>query len=180
MGNRGGGGYPQNSGVLVVLVCSILIPFFFNFVVACRLLYMWTKIMIPMYRLWLHGLSRKAIELNHSLTHWSAPSHYLHQCWNIVIWTFWKIFQWSIDQNSIIFIQENLFENVVRIVATILFRPHCVNPLTPGGSFMVSWKLVSIDSGNVLWPDWASSCYLSQCWQIVFAFHQRVSAAFVW
>ena len=37
MGNRSGGGYPQNSGVLVVLVCSILIPFFFNFVVACRL-----------------------------------------------------------------------------------------------------------------------------------------------
>ena len=40
--------------------------------------------------------------------------------------------------------------------------------------------LVSIDWGNVLWPDIASSCYLSQCWQIVFTFHQRVSAAFVW
>ena len=43
----------------------------------------------------------------------SAPSHYLNQCWLIVNWTPVNKFQWNLNRNSIIFVQENAFENVV-------------------------------------------------------------------
>ena len=44
---------------------------------------------------------------------YSAPSHYLNQCWIIVNWTPGNKFQWNLNRNYIIFIQENAFENVV-------------------------------------------------------------------
>ena len=43
----------------------------------------------------------------------SAPSHYINQCWFIVNWTPENKFQWNVNQDSIIFIQENAFENAV-------------------------------------------------------------------
>ena len=127
-------GYPH---FFVILFFSVSLLWPVDFVLS-----VWAKIMIPVYRLWLHGLyglhgpsyllSEKGCW---NYTHWSVPSHYLHQCWNIVNWTFhWKIFQWNVDRNSNIYIQENPFENVVPKVATILSRPHCVNWLAPGGS----------------------------------------------
>ena len=36
-----------------------------------------------------------------------SPSHYLNQCWNIVNWTLENKFQWNVNRNSYIFIQEN-------------------------------------------------------------------------
>ena len=48
------------------------------------------------------------------LVAWSAPSHYLNQCWLIVNWTPGNKFQWNSNQNSFIFIQENACEIVVR------------------------------------------------------------------
>ena len=44
---------------------------------------------------------------------YSAPSHYLNQCWHIVNWTIGNKFQWNFNRNSNIFIQENAFENVL-------------------------------------------------------------------
>ena len=61
------------------------------------------------------------------LVAWSAPSHYLNQCWNIVNWN--KL-QWNHNRNSYIFIQENAFENVVRKLAAILSRPQYVKSNT--------------------------------------------------
>ena len=43
----------------------------------------------------------------------SAPSHYLIQCCNIVIWTHGNKLQLNFNQNPYIFIQENAFENVI-------------------------------------------------------------------
>ena len=43
----------------------------------------------------------------------SASSHYLNQCWLIVNWAPGNIFQWNLNRNSIIFIQENENENVI-------------------------------------------------------------------
>ena len=54
------------------------------------------------------------------LAAWTAPSHYLNQCWNIVNWNLRK-------QNPYIFIQEIAFENVVCEMAAILSRPQYVN-----------------------------------------------------
>ena len=64
------------------------------------------------------------------LVAWSAPSHYLNQCWNIVNWTMRNKLQWNFKQSSTIFIQENEFESVVCQTTAILSRPQCVNPLS--------------------------------------------------
>ena len=58
---------------------------------------------------------------------WSAPSHYLNQCWNIVNWTIRNKFQLNCYRNWKIFSQENAFENVVWKMAAIMSRPQCVN-----------------------------------------------------
>ena len=53
-------------------------------------------------------------------------SHYLNQCWNTVNWTLRNKFQWNLNQNLYIFIQENAFGNVVWKTAAILSWPQCV------------------------------------------------------
>ena len=68
------------------------------------------------------------------LVTWSAPSRYLNQWWNIVNWTFRNKLRWNLNRNSFIFIQENVFQNVVWKMAGILSRNHCVNPQTANGS----------------------------------------------
>ena len=61
---------------------------------------------------------------------YSAPSHYLNQCWVIVNWVFRIYLQWSFNKNSYIFIQENAFENLVWKMAAILSRPQRVNKIS--------------------------------------------------
>ena len=65
---------------------------------------------------------------DNGLSPWTAPSHYLNQCWNIVNWTLGNKLQWNLNRNLYIFIQENPLENVVWKMAAILSRPQCVNP----------------------------------------------------
>ena len=57
---------------------------------------------------------------------WTAPSHYLNQCWNIVNWTLRNKLQWKFNRNSDIFIHENAIESVVCEMAAILSRPEYV------------------------------------------------------
>ena len=47
------------------------------------------------------------------------PSHYLNQCWNFVDWTVMNMFQWHLNRNAYIFIQENAFQNVVCKMAAV-------------------------------------------------------------
>ena len=47
-------------------------------------------------------------------------SHYMDQCWFIVIWTPENKFQWNLDMNFIIFIKENAFEMLSAKMAAIL------------------------------------------------------------
>ena len=58
---------------------------------------------------------------------WSAPSHYLNQCWNIVNSNLRNKLQWNPRRNSFIFILENTFENGVCEMASIRSRPQWVN-----------------------------------------------------
>ena len=53
--------------------------------------------------------------------------HYLNQYWNIVNLTTGNKPKWNLKQNSYIFTEENAFENVVWKMASMLFRPQCVN-----------------------------------------------------
>ena len=76
---------------------------------------------------------------------WLVPSYYLNKCWNIVNWTLGNKFQWNINRNLYIFIQENAFKNVVWKMAVILFRPQCVKVLNSISQKVVkralSWPL---------------------------------------
>ena len=63
------------------------------------------------------------------LVAWSAPSHYLNQCWNIVHWNLGNKLQWNFNRYSNLFIPENGFESVVCEMAAILSQPQCVNSL---------------------------------------------------
>ena len=54
------------------------------------------------------------------LVAYSAPSHYLNQCWVIVNWTLRNKLQWNFSQKSKFIIQESAFENVGREVVAIL------------------------------------------------------------
>ena len=64
------------------------------------------------------------------LVAWSAPSHYLNQCWIVVKWTLRNKLHLIFNRNFNIFIQENAFESVVCEIA-ILSRPQCVNSMAP-------------------------------------------------
>ena len=58
---------------------------------------------------------------------YSAPSHYLNQCWVIVNWTVRNKLQWNFNQNIKLFIHENASENIVCEMAAILSRVRWVN-----------------------------------------------------
>ena len=55
--------------------------------------------------------------VQHCFRYWfvaySAPSHYLNQCWVIVNWTLRNKLQLNIDQNTKLFIHKNASENIV-------------------------------------------------------------------
>ena len=57
---------------------------------------------------------------------YQAPSRYLCQFWNIVNSNLRNKLQRILKRNSLIFIQENAFENMVCEMAAILSRPQCV------------------------------------------------------
>ena len=80
------------------------------------------------------------------LVSWSAPSHYLNQCWNIVNWTLGNKLQWNLNRNTNIFIQENAFESVVCQMAAILSRPQCVK--TNSGGFCWHNARVRVPTGS--------------------------------
>ena len=100
------------------------------------------------------------------LVAYSASSHYVNVCWNIVNWTLGNKLQWNFNRSSNIFIQENAFENVVCEKASILFWPQCVkvglmNKLMADHTIMTYWfKLASktvIKTGYRLvapWTEW--------------------------
>ena len=60
----------------------------------------------------------------------SAPNHYLNQYWSIVNWTLDNIVHWNLNQNTLIFIEENAFENAVWKTAVILSRLQGDNKVT--------------------------------------------------
>ena len=78
-------------------------------------------------------------KLNHHwfkwwLVAWSAPSHYLNQCWNIVNSTLRNKLQWNLNRKSNIFIEENTFENVVCEMVSIT-----INTLRPDDTYLHLW-----------------------------------------
>ena len=56
------------------------------------------------------------------LVAYSAPRHYLNQCWANVNWTHRNKLQWNFTQNTKLSIHENASENIVCEMAAILSR----------------------------------------------------------
>ena len=54
------------------------------------------------------------------LVAYSAPCHYLNQCWAIINWTLGNKIKWNSSQNTKLVIHENALENVVFETAAIL------------------------------------------------------------
>ena len=93
---------------------------------------------------------------------WSAPSHYLNQCWNIVDWTLANKLQWNLNRNLYSFVQVNAFEIVVRKLAAILSWPQCVNTL----GLMIHSGAAELGDHWFRWwvvTDSVPSHYLYQC-----------------
>ena len=57
---------------------------------------------------------------------YSASSHYLNQCWVIVVWTLRTILQWNFNQSTK-FIPGNAYENIICETAANLSRERWVN-----------------------------------------------------
>ena len=53
------------------------------------------------------------------LVAYSAPSHYLNQCWLIVSWTPMNKFLPNFNQNTKLFIHENAFEMYIYMIALV-------------------------------------------------------------
>ena len=51
------------------------------------------------------------------------PEYHLKHCWLIVHWTLGNKFQWNLNKNTPIFIQENGFEQVICKMTAICFLP---------------------------------------------------------
>ena len=66
------------------------------------------------------------------------PNHHLNQCWNIANWTIGNKRQWNFNRNQYIFIQENVFENVVCEMAAILSRRRWVTGIVSAKNWQAS------------------------------------------
>ena len=71
-------------------------------------------------------------ELGHHLFRWwlvacSAPSHYLNKCWFTINWTTRNTFQWNLNRNFIIFIQQKHLKMSSAKMAAILSRGRWIN-----------------------------------------------------
>ena len=123
------------------------------------------------------------------------PSHYLNQCWNVVNWTFRDKLQWNCNWNSNIFIEENVFENVIWKMASILSWPqfvkypkwYCITKSPPLDSFkgyssegvvimltMGQTKSIHLKQWYTLWSCEKNVQKTLKLWMALCAFQQRV------
>ena len=56
----------------------------------------------------------------------SVPNHYLIQCWNIANWALRDKFQWNFNWISNILLHENVIENIICEMASMLPQPQYV------------------------------------------------------
>ena len=68
------------------------------------------------------------------LVTYSAPSHYLNQCWVIVNWTLGDKLQWYFNQNTKPFIHEKEFK-----LSSVKRRPFC-----PGGDELTWYSVMCL------------------------------------
>ena len=123
------------------------------------------------------------------LVAWSAPSHYLNQCWVTVDWVLRNKFQWNFiltTKNTKLFINEHASENIVCEMAAILSRGRwvefcmaqwltfcsarptslAINPLWPS-EVMYRYRSGTASTKIIAFCLTAPSHYLNQCQLII-------------
>ena len=85
-------------------------------------------------------------------------------CWIIINWTLRNKLQWNFNRNSYIFIQENVFENVVCKMPSISSRPQCVK--RKPHCILWSWS-------HIVPCHWGIFNLIGICNLIVILFHQH-------
>ena len=113
------------------------------------------------------------------LVAWTAASHYLNQCWNIVNWILRNKLQWNFNRNSNIFIGENTFENVVCEMTVILSRPQCVNMESPNRCITDIDKCLKLKN-RVTFPSKRISRSTPARWSILENTFQTTDRLWVW
>ena len=68
-----------------------------------------------------------------------APSHYLNQCWNIINLILKNKLRWNVNENSYIFVQENVFKNVICEMAAILSQPQSADYNSKKTVYIIMW-----------------------------------------
>ena len=112
------------------------------------------------------------------------PSHYLNQYWNIVNWTLSNKFQWNLNDNSYIFIQENASENVACKMASILSQPqlrelilvhntyHKAQPWVPQNQTQILRDIIDSGHYSLICVTVTSYCYT---WPTDIFLHKHIS-----
>ena len=82
---------------------------------------------------------------------YSAPSHYLNQCWVTVNWNLRNKLQWNFDQNTKLLIHKNASEDIVYEKAVIMSRGRTVysqsvlvNPIAGGYILLTFTGLITL------------------------------------
>ena len=89
-----------------------------------NLRWLWWSISAPCHKHNDHGPTPGHLQ-QIRLVAWSAPSHYLNQCWNIISSNIRNKLTWNLNRNSNTFINKNAFKFVVCEMADILSWIQC-------------------------------------------------------
>ena len=93
----------------------------------------------------------------------SAPTHCQNQSWLFINWTHGNKFQWNLNLNFIIFIQQNAFENAGRKMATICLGRNALMNAAPN----ICW---------VIWFMWLPSWHNNGCQCFTNVYHPGFAA----
>ena len=88
------------------------------------------------------------------LTHWGWVTHICVSKLPTIDWTLMNKFQWNFNQNSNIFIQENVFERVVCEMAAMLSGSQCVNSLWLRDAIWHQRPLLPLPKPMILIVNW--------------------------
>ena len=187
----------MNTKCCVPLTCTLL-----SLCLAFNIVWMWLLLYLvmgsfPLQGLGLWPIETKKIDLRKTVLCWNCetlqyclrqwlvaclvPSHYLNQYWLIVNWTLRNKLKWNSNQNTIFFVHDNTFKNVVCKMSAILCRRRWVKgylavyiPFLPlkidNISDVQSLKTDSCHGVNFVITDSTIRCQISHHWQ-----HKRLS-----
>ena len=94
------------------------------------------------------------------LVAYSAPSHYINQCWIIINWIHMNKLQWNFNQSTKLFIHENAFEMVAILSRGDEFK----NRSKKRCMFFLNSKSASLRSMDIVFDYDNDYCWFHSRW----------------